>query len=55
MISSASHVPNEMPRHFLSQSAAKSDRCWNVTCITYVYLNVKSSSLYVFSALKAKR
>jgi hypothetical protein len=54
MISSASHVSNEMPRHCLSQSAAKSDRCWNVTFVTCVYLYVKNSRLCVISASNAK-
>jgi hypothetical protein len=55
MFSSASHVSNKMLRHFLSQSAAtKSDRCWNVTCVTCVYLYVKNSRLCVISASKAK-
>ncbi len=51
IISSTSHVSNEILRHFLSQSAAKLDRCWNVTCITYAYLFM---CIYVLSLLKLR-
>ncbi len=37
---------------FLSQSAAMSDQCWNVTCMTCVYLNVKNSSCGYFQHQK---